>query len=133
MPLSLRTAIVRELVPLLAVEDINRSVIFYESKLGFSIAMKWEPEGKLEWCRLERDGSAVMLQQACEEDGPAVGRGRGVGFFFNCDDVDAMHAELVANGLNVDPPKLAFYGLNQLFVTDPDGYELCFQSPQESG
>jgi len=45
------------------------------------------PDGKLRWCRMERDGAAVMLEQACdEEDGRAAQRGRGVEFFFNCDD-----------------------------------------------
>ncbi|MEX2170929.1 MAG: VOC family protein [Pirellulales bacterium] len=85
---------IQEVVPLLFVEDINRSVAFYKDKLGFELAMKWEPEGQLSWCRMERDGAAMMLQQACEEDGPATGRGRGVGFFFNCDDVNALHVEL---------------------------------------
>ena len=23
----------------------------------------------------------------------------------------------------------AFYGMSQLFVTDPDGYSLCFENP----
>ena len=94
--------------------------------------MKWEPEGKLQWCRLQRGGAAVMLQQACEEDGPAAGRRRGVEFFFNCDDADAMYAELSGAGLNIAPPKLAFYGLNQIFVADPDGYQFCFQSPGQA-
>jgi hypothetical protein len=28
-----------------------------------------------------------------------------------------------------DPPKVAPYGMKQLYVTDPDGYILCFQWP----
>ncbi|MBI3465478.1 MAG: bleomycin resistance family protein, partial [Planctomycetes bacterium] len=39
--------------------------------------------------------------------------------------------EFVARGLEVDPPKAAFYGMNQIFLRDPDGYELCFQSAVE--
>lgn len=128
MAVAERETTVREIVPLLFVEDVVRSAAFYGEQLGFEIVNKWEPEGKLNWCRLERDGCALMLQQACEEDGPAEGRGRGVGFFFNCGDVDAMHAELCRSGLVVAAPKLAFYGMNQLFLKDPDGYELCFQS-----
>jgi glyoxylase I family protein len=123
-----RSTSIRELVPLLFVEDIAASAAFYQNKLGFQMTMKWEPDGKLSWCRLARDDSAVMLQQACEEDGPAAGRGRGVGFFFNCEDADAMHADFASRGLAVAPPVAAFYGMNQIFVKDPDGYELCFQS-----
>lgn len=28
-----------------------------------------------------------------------------------------------------DPPKVALYGMKQLYATDPDGYILCFQWP----
>jgi uncharacterized glyoxalase superfamily protein PhnB len=123
---------VRELIPLLFVDDIEQSLAFYCERLGFELVNKWEPDGKLSWCRIERGGAAVMLQQACTEDGPAAGRGRGVGFFFNCDDVDAAYAQFSANGLKLDPPAVAFYGMKQVFCKDPDGYELCFQSPVES-
>ena len=128
MPVAPRTAAIRELVPLLFVQDIARSVAFYQ-QLGFSVAGTWEPDGKLAWCRLEREGSAIMLQQAEEEDGPAEGRGRGVGLFFNCDDVDALHAEFISAEVKTAPPHVAFYGMKQIFLKDPDGYELCFESP----
>ena len=125
------TATIRELVPLLFVQDILRSAAFYQERLGFELTQKWEPEGKLGWCRLSQGGSAVMLQQADDEDGPAAGRGRGVCFYFNCDDVQAIYSEFTERGLTIQPPAAAFYGLNQVFVTDPDGYELCFQSACE--
>jgi uncharacterized glyoxalase superfamily protein PhnB len=119
---------IQEVVPLLFVDNIERSVDFYCNALGFEVTQRWLPNGKLAWCRIERGSSALMLQQACDEDGPATGRGRGVSFFFLCDDADALHAELSAVGLTVNSPKAAFYGMNQLFVSDPDGYELCFQN-----
>jgi uncharacterized glyoxalase superfamily protein PhnB len=126
------SATIQELVPLLFVEDIGRSADFYRERLGFEMTMKWEPAGKLSWCRLEHGRASLMLQQALpEEDGPAEGRGRGVGFYFNCHDADAMHADLASRGLSLAAPKASFYGMNQLFVKDPDGYELCFQSVVE--
>jgi uncharacterized glyoxalase superfamily protein PhnB len=122
-----------EIVPLLFVEDIGRSAGFYRDQLGFEMTQDWSPDGKLAWCRLERGSAALMLQQACpEEDGPAEGRGRGVGFFFLCDDAGAMHTEFAASGVSLAPPQVAFYGMNQLFVKDPDGYELCFQNAVRS-
>jgi uncharacterized glyoxalase superfamily protein PhnB len=123
------SSVVHELVPLLFVDDIQSCVVFYIEKLAFTMQAKWEPDGKLTWCKLRRDGSAIMLQKACEEDGPAGARGRGIIFYFNCHDVDAMYAELVARDLIVNLPKVAFYGEKQLSLRDPDGYSLCFQSP----
>lgn len=132
MPEIQQSFTIRELVPLLMVQDILRSATFYHDQLGFKFAGKWEPNGSLAWCRLERDGSAIMLQLAEAEDGPAEGRGHGVSFYFHCDNVDRLYAELVQQGLQIVPPKIAFYGMKQVFLRDPDGYELCFQSPSTS-
>ena len=49
------------------------------------------------------------------------------GLFFGCPDVDGAYKELRAKGLNVEGPVLRDYGMKQLYVTDPDGYNLCFQ------
>src|SRR5687768_1897595 len=117
MSLTPSSAAVSELVPLLFVDDVRRSVAFYRDKLGFEMTGSWEPDGKLSWCSMRRGGGALMLQQSCpEEDGPAGERGRGVEFFFICDDADAVFAEVTARGLRLDPPKVAFYGMNQLFL-----------------
>jgi len=121
---------VRQLQPLLAVQDIDRSIEFYRDRLGFSLVGQADSDGKIFWCRVERDGASVMLQQAeDEEDGPAEGRGRGIIFYFVCDDANAMYSELVSRGLKLDPPRTAYYGMNQLFVPEPNGYALCFESP----
>ena len=122
-----------ELAPLVMVHDMQRSVSFYCDLLGFEICSKWEPDGKLCWCRLERGGAALMLQQDCPEDGPPQGRGRGVAFFLGCQDVDQLHAELRERGLELTTPQVAFYGMKQVYFCDPDGYELCFQSPVSPG
>jgi catechol 2,3-dioxygenase-like lactoylglutathione lyase family enzyme len=123
-------ATVRNIVPLLFVEDLERSVAFYCDSLGFVLVNEWKPDGKLAWSRLKRGTAALMLQQSTDEDGPAAGRGRGRGveFFFLCDDAGALHAEFTTRGLDLKRPTVAFYGMNQLFLQDPDGYQLCFQS-----
>jgi len=44
-------------------------------------------------------------------------------------ELDALHTELCSRGLAIAPPQTRFYGMRQIEVTDPDGYELCFQCP----
>jgi uncharacterized glyoxalase superfamily protein PhnB len=119
----------RKLWPLLFVGDINRSLAFYRDSLGFHVVNKAESDGALFWCRVQRGGCSVMLQQAMPEDGPAEGRGLGVIFYFLCDDVDQMHAELTARGLSLEAPRTAYYGMRQITVPEPDEYNLCFESP----
>jgi glyoxylase I family protein len=41
--------------------------------------------------------------------------------------VDAGYQYLTAKGLDVSPPRVTWYGMKQLSLTDPDGYGLCFQ------
>ena len=110
---------------------IDRSVRFYRDRLGFAVVGNAESDGKVFWCRLERGGASVMLQQPEEEDGPPEGRGRGVSFYFVCDDADMIHAELSDRGLQLEPPGAEYYGMKQLFVPEPDGYSICFESPTE--
>ncbi|MGE3314146.1 MAG: VOC family protein [Planctomycetaceae bacterium] len=129
MTVSDSAATMTDLVPLLIVAEIRKSVDFYQ-QLGFEMVARWELEdGTLGWCRMRRGGVLVMLQQACVEDEPAAGRGHGVAFFINCDDVDKLHAELRSRGIPVGPVETTFYQMKQVYLKDPDGYQLCFDSP----
>jgi uncharacterized glyoxalase superfamily protein PhnB len=47
--------------------------------------------------------------------------------YFGCPDVDGAYRHLKAKGVAVDPPKVAWYGMKQLYLTDPDGFGICFQ------
>jgi len=119
---------VQQTVPLLIVSDIDSSRDFYRDGLAFEIRETWEPDGKLAWCWLARDGAALMLQQACAEDPPADMRGKGVVFYFLCEDAAAFYREVAARGVQATEPAIAFYGMNQTFISDPDGYQLCFEN-----
>lgn len=134
MPNAETSTPVQEIVPLLYVEDIAMSEAFYKEKLGFTQTTSWKPGGVLKWCRLDRDGVGLMLQLAEAEEfaGKTGERGRGVTFFFNCEDVDAIRDQFAASGFRLPVPEVAFYGMKQLEFTDPDGYQLCFQSPAEA-
>ena len=123
-------AVVRELWPLLEVSDINRAAAFYRDQLAFDVvADDAEPGGQMGWCRLVRGGASLMLQGRGEEGGRAQRRGRGVCLYFVCDDADAVYRELSSRGLRLEAPEVAYYGMKQLYLTDPDGYEVCFESP----
>ena len=122
--------VIRELWPLLDVSDIGRSLRFYRDQLGFElVGHDGSHDHPMGWCRLARGGASIMLQQAAPQGHDAPRRGKGVGFYFVCDDADAMHAELLGRGLSLQPPRVAYYGMKQLIVPEPDGYAICFESP----
>jgi glyoxylase I family protein len=126
-----KVSTIQTLWPLLAVDDLGASLRFWRDRLGFKLAGQAESDGQMFWCRLERDGASIMLQAADVEDGPAKDRGRGVTLYFVCDDVDALFEEVRSRGLRVDPPTVAYYGMRQLYVPEPNGYFVCFETPVE--
>ena len=120
----------KQLVPMLNVTDITRSVTFYTDGLGFTFRHRWIPEGKLRWCWLDLDGISVMLQEYLPNRVPEGKLGLGADFCVMCDDAVAYYRQLQENGLNPEEP---FVG-NGLWVTridDPDGYKLFFESPTD--
>ena len=120
---------------LFEVSDMNAALDHYRA-LGF-VAIDRSPEivdgGERysHWCWLRRDGAELMLNTAYETiaERPAApeAAAKRACLFIGCDDVDALHAEFVARGVTCGAPKDAPYGMRQLYLTDPDGFGLCFQ------
>jgi catechol 2,3-dioxygenase-like lactoylglutathione lyase family enzyme len=121
---------------LLQVFDMRKSVAFYCGILGFELTQKHQSEGHLYWAMLTLGGAVVMLNaryehqdQPAEADPKRAAVHNDAALFFMCDNVDEAYTHLLAKGLKLQPPKIASYGMKQLYLTDPDGYELCFQQP----
>jgi catechol 2,3-dioxygenase-like lactoylglutathione lyase family enzyme len=126
------TATLRQVWPLFAVRDVERSLAFYRDALGFELAGRAEDDGGTFWCRLARDGASIMLQRADRDDGPPETWGRGVAIYFVCDDANGLYEEFSGRGLALGKPVVADYGMKQIFVPDPDGYTICFESPTDA-
>lgn len=122
------------MVPFLRVTDLAASLRFYEDGLGFRVVQRWEPQGRLRWCRLQLGNGGLMLQDFTTDAGadlrPADRLGVGVSLCFLCPDAIAVYEEATRRGL---APREPFVG-NGLWVTalvDPDGYRVEFESPTE--
>ena len=57
---------------------------------------------------------------------PDPDQGSGLLMIVHVDDVDAMHARVVAAGVDAPPPEQKPYGLRTFSVTDPWGYHWDF-------
>ena len=124
---------------LLQVFDMPASVRFYRDVLGFEIVSTSASDGdQFDWGWLRLNDANLMLNTAYEQDDrpaqhePARELAHGdTCLYFRCEDVDGAFRHLLAHGLDVKEPKVAPYGMKQLYVHDPDGYSLCFQWPTE--
>ncbi len=127
---------IRGVVPLFQVFDMPTSMAFYCDVLGFEVVQTSRPGPVFDWAWLRLNGTEVMLNTAYESDqrpsrpDPArIAAHEDTCLYFGAPDVDAVYEHLRAKGVDVAKPKVAHYGMSQLYVHDPDGYNLCFQWP----
>jgi catechol 2,3-dioxygenase-like lactoylglutathione lyase family enzyme len=126
---------IRGVVPLFQVFDMPTSIKFYCEGLGFEIVGtdgKTVPNNDWVWLRL--NGAEVMLNTAYEAkyrppqpDPSKMMAHEDTCLYFGCPDVDGAYRYLTEKGVKAKAPKVAPYGMKQMYVRDPDGYELCFQ------
>jgi catechol 2,3-dioxygenase-like lactoylglutathione lyase family enzyme len=116
------------------------AVRFYREVLGFEIVQTSPRDGdQFDWGWLRLNDADIMLNTAYEQEyQPArpditrVAAHSDTSLYFSCPDVDGAYQHLRAHGVEVEEPKVAPYGMKQLYVKDPDGYNLCFQWPANS-
>jgi len=127
---------IRGLCPLIQVFDMPTSLRFYRDVLGFEEVEKSGEGDDVGWAWLRQGDAAVMLNTAYDSgerppapDAARVAAHGDTALFLGCRDLDQAYGHLVAHGVRAEPPKIAPYGMRQLYATDPDGYGLCFQWP----
>jgi catechol 2,3-dioxygenase-like lactoylglutathione lyase family enzyme len=124
---------------LLSVFDMPTALKFYRDILGFVVIQDTGQGDESGWVMLQKSGVTVMLNTAYDDDErPAAPNPahhsvhQDTCLYFLCSDPQVTYEFLKSKGLQLDPPKVAYYGMNQLYLRDPDGYTLCFQAPAES-
>ena len=132
---DVRPGNIKQAVPFFGITDIEASLRFYVDGLGFTIKYRWNPDGRIRWCWLERDGVALMLQEFWKDGrpggAPSGTLGNGMSVCFMCEDAIVVYHEALARGLSPARPVVG----NQLWVTsfiDPDGYRVDFESPTDA-
>lgn len=102
---------VRHAVPFFMVVDMKSSLDCYLDGLRFELKNKWEPNGTIEWCWLQKDQAAIMLQEY-RGNAPLEKRGVGVSVCFMRDNAFDIYDSAISNALKPSEP---FVG-NNLWV-----------------
>ena len=116
---------------LLQVFDMPTSLAFYRDVLGFEVASEVPPDDRCDWVMLKKHASELMLNTAYEAherpprpDSLRIASHSDITLYFDCDDADAAYAYLKERGVSARRPKVAPYGMKQVYLKDPDGYEI---------
>lgn len=103
--------------PILRVEDMKAALAFYVDILGFKNA-EW---GTDDFTSLSHGNAGIYLCRG--------GQGRGGAWvWIGVDNVEPLHEELRARGVNILLPPTNFPWALEMQVTDPDGNVLRFGS-----
>jgi uncharacterized glyoxalase superfamily protein PhnB len=129
MPTSAVALSAKSLLPGYTVDDLNKSIAFYEA-LGFTVAQKWEDNGAF----LGATMKAGELEIGLNQDDWKKGRDRqkGLGTRLNVEttqNIDEIAARVKSAGYKIDvEPFDTPYKTRQFELTDPTGYRLTISS-----
>jgi uncharacterized glyoxalase superfamily protein PhnB len=107
----------RSLVPMLQSSDLQRTIDWYSSVLGFRCIGREE-----EWCRLERDGVTLMFMRNAHLGAPHATATQ----YIYVSDLDALWHSVRDRVSAEWGPEDMPYGMKEFAIKDPDGYLLSF-------
>jgi DNA-binding CsgD family transcriptional regulator/uncharacterized glyoxalase superfamily protein PhnB len=118
---------IREQIPLIHVENMERSLDFYVSTLGFEIVSRWPDEdGPPGWVALGAGGARLMLRVGHPRRKVDHRRKAGtVLLSLYVEGLDRFRRDVIAAGHRCDEPETLFYGAREFYLLDPDGNELA--------
>lgn len=114
-----------DIQPMLHTTNVERLRDFYES-LGFTQDLCEIQHDKIRWMSMKFQGTTIMLQLN-ERAEPRSGA-RDVELFFVCDEIAGIYATWKRRGIDVSEIETAYYGMKYMYVRDPDGRSVCFES-----
>ena len=120
----------QQLVPMLKVSDIHRSLQFYQEVAGFERVSSTEELEKWNWAEIKSGDVLLMLAQdgdgtetpapsGDEESWPTI-------FYFYPDNVEVLYQQVKGLGYEMDELSNTFYGMREFSLRDPDGHLLSF-------
>jgi uncharacterized glyoxalase superfamily protein PhnB len=121
----------KQLTPNLMVEDVGRTIAFYREILGFELQMTVPEQAPFAFAMMRREGVALMFQsrQSLSENVPAlagIAIGASQTFYIEVSDILHLYEELRGKVELVVDLHTTFYGTQEFYFRDLNGYILSF-------
>jgi len=114
----------------LTVDDVARSVAFYNGLLGLAVGVNAAPAFAMIRCGAKGGGTIGLLSlaEAIKAGGQAMTPQQRLGIHveFSTDDLDALYTELSAKGVRFHEPPHDEPWERSMTALDPDGYSVEF-------
>jgi uncharacterized glyoxalase superfamily protein PhnB len=119
----------KSIVPTLTVDDLQKSLTFYEG-LGFAVEERWEEKGVLLGVMLRAGDYRIGLSQDDWRKGRDRTKGIGMRVHIGTgQDIDQLATRAKAAGISLDAdPHDTPWNSRTFEVTDPSGFKLSISS-----
>jgi uncharacterized glyoxalase superfamily protein PhnB len=137
----------RKITPNLIVENVSRTVDFYEQMLDFELVMgvpedsqqvvtTRDPDAPLAFAMIKRGPVELMFQSrrsaakewSAMESGSAI---EGIALYIEVADVRRLHAWLKGKATLLKDLHTTFYGMDEFYIRDCNGCVLGLASPHQ--
>ena len=121
-----------QLIPMLNVADIERSLDFYSRAMAFEVVSDPAMVAEWRWATIRSGNCELMLSETghppparpvadphTDVSWPAI-------YYFYPDDVEALHAAVIEQGFEPTALMTTHYGMREFSLRDPDGHMLSF-------
>src|SRR5262249_24475300 len=113
----------KQIVPVLKVSDLQKSVAFYTGVLGFTVAWRAENDGGGENCMLQAGANNLLLSTGSHPRGKPQFSGT---LYFHMDGVQDFFMQIKDQVEVFWPLETMHYGQMEFGTRDSDGYILAF-------
>ena len=129
MPTTQETVRVSSIMPSLTVDDLQKSITFYEG-LGFGVDERWEDKGTLLGVMLRAGDYRIGLSQDDWKKGRDRKKGVGLRVYIGTtQNVDDIAARAKSAGITLDAePHDTEWKSRAFEVTDPSGFKLTIST-----
>jgi lactoylglutathione lyase len=127
----------KKLTPNFMVEDVRKTIEFYQEVLGFSVITTVDNEDEIGFAIMQREQVELMFQsrKSLSENVPALS-GSSIGasqtLYIEVSGIEALYEALRDKVDIVVDMHSTFYGTNEFYFKDINGYILSFSEASAS-
>ena len=138
---------ITKLTPNFEVADVKKSVAYYQENFGFKLVMTVpEAQDGIEQCftedkeyvyaMMQKDNVEIFFQRTdtFKEDvvfAQGLPIGASVSFYMDIEGIKEFHQEMKSKNLQVTDLKTTWYGMQEFYLKDLNGYILGFAEKAE--